>query len=95
VLTLAADHIVLDTDLFHSHIVTFGLIPSEPRTSYGYIRRGAALGFDGVNAVGAFIEKPDPVAATRYVAEGYLWNSGNFLFGAEELLSEPASSGSR
>jgi mannose-1-phosphate guanylyltransferase/mannose-6-phosphate isomerase len=55
VLTLAADHVILDTDLFHSacragreaalagHIVTFGLKPSEPRTSYGYIRRGAPL----------------------------------------------------
>src|SRR5262249_44584183 len=26
--------------------------------------------------------------AARYVAEGYLWNSGNFLFAAEQLLAE-------
>jgi mannose-1-phosphate guanylyltransferase / mannose-6-phosphate isomerase len=61
VLTLAADHVILDTDLFRStcragraaalagHIVTFGLKPSEPRTSYGYIRRGTPLAFDGVS----------------------------------------------
>jgi mannose-1-phosphate guanylyltransferase/mannose-6-phosphate isomerase len=91
VLTLAADHVILDADLFHSacragrdaalagHIVTFGLPPSEPRTSYGYIRRGAALAFDG-SAVEAFVEKPDSATAARYVAAGYLWNSGNFLF---------------
>jgi mannose-1-phosphate guanylyltransferase / mannose-6-phosphate isomerase len=103
VLTLAADHVILDTDLFRSaaragseaalagHIVTFGLKPTEPRTSYGYIRRGTALGIDGVSAVAAFVEKPDPATAARYVAEGYLWNSGNFLFRADELLSELTS----
>jgi mannose-1-phosphate guanylyltransferase / mannose-6-phosphate isomerase len=100
VLALAADHVILDTHLFRSacqaghkaalagHIVTFGLKPSEPRTSYGYIRPGAALGVDGVSAVAAFVEKPDPATAERYVANGYLWNSGNFLFRAKELLSE-------
>jgi mannose-1-phosphate guanylyltransferase / mannose-6-phosphate isomerase len=100
VMTLAADHIILDDDLFREacragrdaalsgHIVTFGLKPTEPRTSYGYIRRGAALGVDGVAAVAAFVEKPDPATAARYVAEGYLWNSGNFLFSAETLIAE-------
>jgi mannose-1-phosphate guanylyltransferase/mannose-6-phosphate isomerase len=102
VLTLAADHVILDADLFRSacragreaaavgNIVTFGIPPSEPRTSYGYIRRGAALGGAGVNTVAAFAEKPDAATAARYVAEGYLWNSGNFLFRAEDLLSELA-----
>ena len=100
VLTLAADHVILDPDLFRrachagheaamaGHIVTFGLKPSEPRTSYGYIRPGAALGVDCVSAVAAFVEKPDPATAVRYVADGYLWNSGNFLFRAKDLLSE-------
>jgi len=102
VLALAADHVILDADLFRAacragrqaalagHIVTFGLPPSAPRTSYGYIRRGAALGFDGVHVVAAFVEKPDAATAARYVAEGYLWNSGNFLFRASDLLSELA-----
>ena len=35
-----------------------------------------------------FVEKPDVATATRYVREGYLWNSGNFLFRADVLLSE-------
>jgi mannose-1-phosphate guanylyltransferase/mannose-6-phosphate isomerase len=35
-----------------------------------------------------FVEKPDIATATRYVREGYLWNSGNFLFRADVLLSE-------
>jgi mannose-1-phosphate guanylyltransferase/mannose-6-phosphate isomerase len=100
VMTLAADHVILDLDLFHAaclaareaalagRIVTFGLRPSEPRTSYGYIRRGEALGPDGVHAVAAFVEKPNAATAARYVADGYLWNSGNFVFRARDLLSE-------
>ena len=99
-MTLAADHVILDLDLFHAacragreaalagRIVTFGLRPSEPRTSYGYIRRGEALGLDGVHAVAAFVEKPNAATAARYVADGYLWNSGNFVFRARDLLSE-------
>jgi mannose-1-phosphate guanylyltransferase/mannose-6-phosphate isomerase len=100
VLTLAADHVILDTDLFRGacragraaalagHIVTFGIPPSEPRTSYGYIRPGPALKVPGASAVAAFVEKPDAGTAARYVAEGCLWNSGNFMFRAEDLLSE-------
>jgi mannose-1-phosphate guanylyltransferase/mannose-6-phosphate isomerase len=34
------------------------------------------------------VEKPNAETAARYVAEGYLWNSGNFLFRADVLLSE-------
>jgi mannose-1-phosphate guanylyltransferase/mannose-6-phosphate isomerase len=102
VLALAADHVILDEDAFHAacvagreaaaagHIATFGISPSAPKTSYGYIRPGAALGIDGVHAVAAFVEKPDAATAARYVADGYLWNSGNFLFRAETLLDELA-----
>lgn len=101
VLTLAADHVILDEDRFRTacrtgrdaalagHIVTFGIRPSEPRTAYGYIRPGDRL-CDGLSAVAAFVEKPDLATAVRYVADGYLWNSGNFLFHADNFLSELA-----
>jgi mannose-1-phosphate guanylyltransferase / mannose-6-phosphate isomerase len=100
VLTLAADHVILDVDKFHAacaagltaaqagKIVTFGITPSMPKTSYGYIRAGKPSGADQVFAVEAFVEKPDAASANRYLAEGYLWNSGNFLFRADVLLSE-------
>jgi mannose-1-phosphate guanylyltransferase/mannose-6-phosphate isomerase len=100
VLVLAADHVILDPELFRSaclagrdaardgHIVTFGIRPTGPKTGYGYIRPGAALGQAGVHAVAAFVEKPDAGTAARYVADGYLWNSGNFLFRADVLLEE-------
>jgi len=100
VLALAADHIILDVEAFRAtcragraaaeagRIVTFGIKPTEPKTSYGYILPGEAIGSDGVHAVKSFVEKPDPATAARYVREGYLWNSGNFLFRADVLLSE-------
>jgi mannose-1-phosphate guanylyltransferase/mannose-6-phosphate isomerase len=100
VLALAADHIILDVPEFRAtclagreaadagKIVTFGIKPSEPKTSFGYILPGEAIGKNGVNAVKSFVEKPDAATAARYVKDGYLWNSGNFLFRADVLLSE-------
>jgi mannose-1-phosphate guanylyltransferase / mannose-6-phosphate isomerase len=101
-LVLAADHIVHDTGAFRrscqqalaaaaqGHLVTFGIHPSGPATSYGYIRPGAKLDDSAVHAVAAFVEKPDQPTAARYVAEGYLWNCGNFLFRADRMLEELA-----
>src|SRR5476649_76907 len=102
VLALAADHIILDVPQFRAtclagreaadagRIVTFGIKPTEPKTSYGYILPGAAIGKNGVHAVKSFVEKPDAATAARYVRDGYLWNSGNFLFRADVLLAELA-----
>ena len=99
-LALAADHIILDVEAFRAtclagraaaeagRIVTFGIKPTEPKTSYGYILPGEAIGSGGVHAVKSFVEKPDAATAARYVRDGYLWNSGNFLFRADVLLSE-------
>jgi mannose-1-phosphate guanylyltransferase/mannose-6-phosphate isomerase len=101
VLALAADHIILDVPQFRAtclagrraaddgYIVTFGIKPTEPKTSYGYILPGKEVG-GGVHKVERFVEKPDLATAKTYVSEGYLWNSGNFLFRADVLLSELA-----
>ena len=101
VLVLAADHAIPETAEFLTHverglaaakagrIVTFGIRPTGPATGYGYIRPGAPLaGTEGVAAIDAFVEKPDAATAERYVADGYLWNSGNFLFSAKVFLAE-------
>jgi mannose-1-phosphate guanylyltransferase / mannose-6-phosphate isomerase len=60
----------------------------HPVTSYAYIRSGEKLNSGSVRAVAAFIEKPDAGTAAQYMAEGYLWNSGNFLFRATTMLGE-------
>ena len=98
VLTLAADHIVSDRAAFLAacriareaaqagHIVTFGVRPTRPATEYGYIRPAAPIA--GAFAVERFVEKPDLETAHRYIADGYLWNSGNFMFAADIFLEE-------
>lgn len=99
-LILAADHHVGEVGLFKDAarlasqaaakglIVTFGVRPTGPATGFGYIRPGPALDAEGVFKVAAFVEKPDLALAQAYVAEGYLWNSGNFAFKASTMLSE-------
>ena len=100
VLILAADHVVRDVEAFKSacreaatgaaegFIVTFGINPTFPATHYGYIRAGARVNGGAALAVEAFVEKPDAETASGYVAESYLWNSGNFAFRADIMLDE-------
>jgi mannose-1-phosphate guanylyltransferase/mannose-6-phosphate isomerase len=99
VAALAADHVVSDPAAFakvcgaageaavDDRIVMFGVEPVRPATEYGYIRPGPAIR-PGLFAIERFVEKPDAETAARYVAEGYLWNSGNFVFRAGFLLEE-------
>lgn len=101
-LLLAADHAMTRPEAFleavqaalpaarAGQIVTFGIAPDRPETSYGYILSGAGIGPSGsVRAVERFVEKPDAESARRYLADGrYLWNSGNFLATAATLERE-------
>ena len=101
VAVFAADHVVENRAAFLSlcreaaqaasdgSIVTFGIKPTRPATGFGYLRPGAPLAGDhGVRKLDAFVEKPDLPTAERYLAEGYLWNSGNFVFRADVMKSE-------
>ena len=98
-LVLAADHVIQDEIAFRKAVmraiplaeagklVTFGIVPHEPHTGYGYIKRGSALeaGFE----VDEFVEKPSSGVAEDYLASGdYYWNSGMFLFRASSYLEE-------
>ncbi len=97
VLALAADHVIRDVVAFRTdcrtalgaarlgHIVTFGIAPDRPATGYGYIEAGNQVE-PHVRAVKRFVEKPDAEAAALYIRQGYLWNSGNFLFGAAVVI---------
>ncbi|MDP1986789.1 sugar phosphate nucleotidyltransferase, partial [Phenylobacterium sp.] len=95
---VAADHHMPDGAAFRSaaltavdaaregQIVTLGMRPDGPSTAYGYISPGQGPG--PVRPVLAFVEKPDAATAQAYIEAGYLWNSGNFVVGAEVLLAE-------
>jgi mannose-1-phosphate guanylyltransferase/mannose-6-phosphate isomerase len=99
-LVLAADHVVRDVAAFRNavraaarraelgDIITFGIMPDHPATGYGYIKRGIELDPCGLCQVEAFVEKPDAETAQHYLEAGYLWNSGNFLFRSDRVLSE-------
>ncbi|MCW8914453.1 MAG: mannose-1-phosphate guanylyltransferase/mannose-6-phosphate isomerase [Magnetovibrio sp.] len=101
-LLMPSDHLISKPDAFlaacaqaqiaaNEHaLVTFGIVPSAPETGFGYIRQGEPLvGYDGCYQVQNFVEKPDLATAKGYLDEGgYFWNSGIFLFKAQNYLDE-------
>ena len=98
-LILAADHVIKNQDAFISSVnsavplaeagklVTFGIVPTEAHTGYGYIKKGEVEG-SGYK-VEKFVEKPSYSVAEEYYSSGdYLWNSGMFLIKASSYLDE-------
>ena len=70
-----------------TRIVTFGIRPTYPAESFGYIQRGESLAPGGVYRVARFREKPDAATAKEYLASGeFYWNSGIFLWRADTIL---------
>ena len=75
-------------------IVTFGVRPSYPAESFGYIERGPEVPRSGettslpsVYQVQQFREKPKAEVARQYLAAGtFYWNSGIFVWKAATIL---------
>ncbi len=99
-LVLSADHVIQDIDAFHRAInvarnqaqegklVTFGIVPTNANTGYGYIK-SSKENSNGAHKVEEFVEKPDLKTAQTYLEQGnYLWNSGMFMFKADVLIEE-------
>ena len=70
----------------HAALVTVGVVPVRPDPGLGYIQPGASV--DGARRVARFVEKPDRAAADRMVRDGYLWNSGIFVWRVKDFLEE-------
>nr|WP_320136968.1 mannose-1-phosphate guanylyltransferase/mannose-6-phosphate isomerase [uncultured Amphritea sp.] len=109
-LVLAADHVIENEAAFRDAIakaeplakegalVTFGIVPTQPETGYGYIRADVSHPLSEIRnegqmteayVVAEFVEKPDLATAESYLAEGgYYWNSGMFMFRADRYLEE-------
>jgi len=105
---LPADHVIAPVERFQSAIeeglrwieddpqrlVTFGIRPTYPAESFGYIERGAALGNPSGSPsrcqafqVARFREKPSREKAQEFLAAGnFDWNSGIFLWRASTIL---------
>lgn len=82
----ALDEIKRSAQLAFDNLVTFGIVPTHPHTGYGYISCGDEL-LNGYKVKG-FKEKPDAKTAEEYVKNGYLWNSGIFLFSSKVFFEE-------
>lgn len=100
-LVLASDHAIPNTDEFLDHVAKaaytastgyftlFGIKPDKASVDYGYIQPGSALsGSLDVLSVLDFKEKPNLETAERYISEGFLWNSGNFICQPSAFLAE-------
>jgi mannose-1-phosphate guanylyltransferase len=103
-IVMPSDHVIEPKSEFHravragvqliqedpKKIVTFGIRPSYPAESFGYIQRGNPLSATpGVAAfeVECFREKPDRATAEAYMRAGsFYWNSGIFLWKAQTIL---------
>jgi mannose-1-phosphate guanylyltransferase len=102
-IVLPADHIIKPVPVFcetiqcaadiveksPETIVTIGVKPTFPATSYGYIQRGDTWTASTCSAyhVRQFCEKPDSIIAETFCRSGeYYWNAGIFVWKAETIL---------
>ena len=102
--SLHADHLISPVEAFQETVATaveiarrdelllsVGAHPDRIETGYGQVEPGEPLPEAGSAAayrVRAFHEKPDAETAKRYIDEGYLWNTGIFVWKAAVLLEE-------
>ena len=106
---MPSDHVISPAETFQQTIkladrlveeqpdrlVTFGIPPTYPAESFGYIERGqpvAEVGTSGrIFRVAKFREKPPASVAREYLASGnFYWNSGIFVWKARTILSQLA-----
>jgi mannose-1-phosphate guanylyltransferase len=101
---MPADHVIQPVEKFQAalryaarlvqerptRLVTFGIRPTYPAESFGYIERGkplsAAASDPPTYQVERFREKPKEPEAKQFVDSGrFYWNSGIFVWRAETL----------
>jgi mannose-1-phosphate guanylyltransferase len=101
---LPADHVIHDTRAYQADLraafaaaagaavmVTIGIKPHEPATSFGYIQRGKPwknFARRPFHTVQRFVEKPSHEVAQGYLASGdYFWNAGMFVWSVPVVLA--------
>lgn len=107
-LVMPSDHVIRDAAAFRravqaaeqlvreepERIITFGIRPTYPAESFGYIERGEPIAESTTELrdiqafkVKQFREKPKADVARQYVASGqFYWNSGIFVWRASTIL---------
>lgn len=81
--------LAFETDAF----ITFGIKPTHPATSFGYLKIGEPYPFAGTQTeffhIEKFVEKPDEATARSYLQTNqYSWNAGMFLWKSSVFLEE-------
>jgi len=71
----------------HESLLTVGVVPSRPDPGFGYIQPDGEVE-SGVRRVARFIEKPDRARAEQMCRDGYLWNSGIFVWRVGDFIAE-------
>lgn len=97
VAVFSSDHLINNPDSFvrqvlpgeglaQDYLIAFGVRPAFAETGYGYIKPGEPRGHGFL--IERFVEKPDYAKAQEYVAGGYLWNCGMFMFRTDLFIEE-------
>jgi len=99
-MSIHADWAVADSAGFHralaracdvaekNHVLaTVGVVPTRADPGFGYIQPGKELE-PGVHKVARFVEKPDRARAEGMRRDGYLWNSGIFVWRVGDFLDD-------
>ena len=68
-------------------LVTVGIVPTRADQGFGYIQPTDPAKKTG-SPVKRFVEKPDPARAEKLRVEGYLWNSGIFIWSVGDFLAQ-------
>ena len=100
-LVMPADHVITNIGQYHKAVceavnlaekgmmVTFGIVPTQAETGFGYIRKGKLIHDTQATMIDSFVEKPDAATAQTYLDSGeYLWNSGMFVMRASVWLEQ-------
>ncbi len=80
---LRAEELAIST---HS-LVTVGVVPTRPDPGFGYIQPSDSDTGEP-SRVKRFVEKPDRARAEEMRNDGYLWNSGIFVWRVGDFLQE-------
>jgi mannose-1-phosphate guanylyltransferase len=97
--TLPSDHYIKNVARFKQNlnqakmvaqstntIVTIGIKPTKPDSSYGYITVDQKI--DDYFHVSKFTEKPDLITAKKLIDHNSYWNSGTYTFSISTIISE-------
>jgi mannose-1-phosphate guanylyltransferase len=78
-------------------LVAIGARPTRPDTGFGYMLGGAELepglplSRGGACVVSRFVEKPGPLQAEEFIADGAMWNAGIYCWQAGSILDALAA----